>query len=88
MTTDCQNSPRPTTPVHKRELLTVEDVRVEYGLGRELVRRLVQRLPHIRAGSKYLVRRLDLDAYLQDASRRNGDLWADVKQAPVSSGLA
>jgi len=50
------------------------------GLGRELARRLAHKLPHMRAGRKILVRRSDLDAYLEKAAQEELDLWEEAKR--------
>lgn len=72
-------------------LLTAENVRKEYGIGRDTAYRLVKRLPHVRVGQVLMVRRADLEEYLAQAARERRDIRADdlepQAKTPVAAGV-
>ncbi|MFC6920771.1 helix-turn-helix domain-containing protein [Meiothermus taiwanensis] len=77
--------------MERKELLTVEGIRKEYGLGRETAYRLMKRLPHIKVGQNMMMRRTDLEAYLAEAARERRDIRADDLEAgknPAGAGGA
>lgn len=62
------------------ELLSIGDLRSEYGLGRDLATRLVRLLPHVQVGRRgrgayLLVRRADFDFLVNRATVERVDLW-------------
>ena len=64
----------------KKALLANRDLRLEYGLGRDLATRLGLLLPHVRLGAtgrgeKRLVRREDVDRLIDRAAQDGADLW-------------
>lgn len=64
----------------RKELLSVTNLRGEYGLGRDLASRLVKLLPNVKIGAsgcgeRLLVRRQDLDRLLDKAAREGCTLW-------------
>lgn len=66
-------------PVRK-ELLTVNDLRQIYGLGRDLATALIRLLPHIKVGAsgcgeRLMVRRQNLDRLLEASSKTKLSLW-------------
>ncbi|MCX7802290.1 MAG: helix-turn-helix domain-containing protein [Meiothermus ruber] len=75
--------------MERKELLTVEGIRKEYGIGRETAYRLMKRLPHIKVGQVMMMRRSDLEAYLAEAARWRRDIRADDLEAgknPAGAG--
>ncbi|AWR85665.1 helix-turn-helix domain-containing protein [Meiothermus taiwanensis] len=76
----------PTATTGKR-LLAPSDIRRTYGLSRQIAYALAKRLPHVRAGTRYLVRVDDLEAFLEQASREGADLVALIKN-PAGAGGA
>ena len=68
----------------QKALLANRDLRLEYGLGRDLATKLGQLLPHVRMGSmgrgeKRLVRREDVDRLILRATLEGADLWELAK---------
>ncbi|RIH88846.1 helix-turn-helix domain-containing protein [Calidithermus roseus] len=74
--------------MERKELLTVEGIRKEYGMGRETAYRLMKRLPHIRVGQVMMMRRSDLEEYLAKAARERRDIRADLEpnKNPAGAG--
>lgn len=66
----------------EKRLLTAQDIRQEYGIGRETAYGLLRVLPKVRVGTKYLVRREDLEAFLQTAAQKGMDIRALMREAP------
>jgi excisionase family DNA binding protein len=62
-------------------LLDVAALRREYGLGRETAYALTHLLPCLRVGGRYLIRRADLEAYLERAAREGRDVRAEALAA-------
>lgn len=67
------------------ELLSVGNLRSEYGLGRDLATRLVRLLPHVQVGRRgqgacLLVRRADFDFLVDRAAAERVDLWQLARQ--------
>jgi excisionase family DNA binding protein len=62
-------------------LLDVAALRREYGLGRETAYALAHLLPCLRVGGRYLIRRADLEAYLERAAREGRDIRAEALAA-------
>ncbi|WP_156941871.1 hypothetical protein [Meiothermus cerbereus] len=71
----------------KKQLLDVAGLRGEYGLARDVAYALAKRLPHVRVGTRYLVRRADVDDFLSQAAHKRCDLRAELK-APAMQGGA
>ena len=68
----------------KKSMLANRDLRLEYGLGRDLATKLAQLLPHVRMGAmgrgeKRLVRREDVDRLILRATLDGADLWELAK---------
>ncbi|RIH84003.1 Helix-turn-helix domain protein [Calidithermus terrae] len=62
-------------------LLDVAALRHEYGLGRETAYGLTRLLPCVRVGARYLIRRDDLEAYLERAAREGRDIRREALAA-------
>jgi len=72
------------TPTQHRtapHLLDVAALRREYGLGRETAYALTRLLPCLRVGGRYLIRRADLEAYLERAAHENRDIRSEALAA-------
>lgn len=64
-----------TTPPNS-PLLSVSDLKGQYGLGRDLSRQLGTRLPHVYVGRRRLmVWRDDVERLLRRAAQEGLDLW-------------
>lgn len=63
------------------KLLDVAALRREYNLGRETAYALPHVLPHVRVGARYLIRRTDLEAYLERAAHEGRDVRAEALAA-------
>ncbi|GEM88522.1 helix-turn-helix domain-containing protein [Meiothermus granaticius] len=63
--------------MERKELLTAEGIRKEYGLGRDTAYRLMRRLPHVKVGQVMMMRRSDLEEYLAKAARERRDIRDD-----------
>jgi hypothetical protein len=75
-----------------KRMLDSNDLRQEYGFGRDLALALLKRLPHVSTGTsgknaKLLVHRNDLEAFLNYARFHRADLWKLVKQHNDFSSL-
>ncbi|ORC58654.1 tyrosine-type recombinase/integrase, partial [Mycobacterium tuberculosis] len=62
-------------------LLDVAALRNEFALGRETSYALLRMLPHVKAGSRYLIRREDLERYLEQAAREGRDIRKEALAA-------
>lgn len=65
----------------EKRLLDIQDIRQEYGLGRQTSYWVLRLLPTVRVGSRYLVRREDLEAYLEQAAREGRDIRREAMAA-------
>lgn len=80
-----------STPLlHRKELLTVADLRREYGFGRDLSSQLIRLLPHIKVGAagygeRLLVRRDDIDQLCTASSKSGTSLWQIVREYTSAS---
>lgn len=63
------------------KLLDVAALRREYNLGREVSYALIRALPHVRVGARYLIRRSDLESYLEQAAREGRDIRKEALAA-------
>jgi hypothetical protein len=68
-----------------KKMLDSNDLRQEYGFGRDLALALLKRLPYVSTGTsgknaKLLVHRNDLEAFLNYARFHRADLWKLVKE--------
>ncbi len=81
----------PSTPLlARKELLTVADLRREYGFGRDLSSQLIRLLPHIKVGAagcgdRLLVRRDDIDQLCRASSKSGTSLWHIVREFSPTS---
>lgn len=66
----------------EKRLLSAQDIRGQYGLGRETAYALLKVLPVVKVGTRRLVRREDLEAFLEDASRKGMNLRVLVRETP------
>lgn len=71
--------------MQKKKLLDTKSISQTYGLGRDLSRNLIMRLPHVLSGSrgegvKRLVREETFDLLIVKAEQENADLWLLVKK--------
>lgn len=65
----------------EKRLLGIPDIQREYGLGRQTCYWVLRLLPTVRVGSRYLVRREDLEAYLEEAAREGRDIRREAMAA-------
>ncbi|ADH63237.1 hypothetical protein Mesil_1344 [Allomeiothermus silvanus DSM 9946] len=65
----------------EKRLLDIQDIRQEYGLGRQTCYLVLRLMPTVRVGSRYMVRREDLEAYLEQAAREGRDIRAEALAA-------
>lgn len=72
------NTRRETT---ETRLVDVAALRREYGLGKETAYALPHLLPCVRVGARYLLRREDLEAYLEQAAHERRDVRAEALAA-------
>lgn len=73
-----------------KRLLSIEDLRSEYSLGKGTAYLLAPLLPHVRVGKRILFRREDLEAFLARAAEQGQDIRALAQAAqsknPAGSG--
>ncbi len=65
----------------EKKLLGIEDIRREYKLGRSTAYGLLALLPVVRVGRRLLIRRSDLEAYLEQAACEKRDIRAEAMAA-------
>lgn len=65
----------------RTHLLTATQIRNEYGLGRETAYALTLLLPHARIGRNRVVRREDVERYLEQAVREGRDIRREALAA-------
>lgn len=68
-----------------KSLLANNDLRAEYGLGRDLATRVARLLPHVKAGrsgrgERLLVKRGDFERLIDRAAAERRDLWELAKE--------
>ena len=75
-----QNSPT--------RLLTIEDIRREFRIGRDTAYSLAKQVPHIRVGKRYLFRQDDVEAFLKRAASERRDLRTALRTKAKKNGKA
>ena len=60
-------------------LLTIEEVRKEYRLGRDTAYSLAKYVPHVRVGRRYLFRQADVEDFLKRAASERWNLRTVLK---------
>jgi len=65
----------------EKRLLGISDIQREYGLGRQTCYWVLRLLPTVRVGNRYLIRRDDLEAYLEQAAREGRDIRREALAA-------
>lgn len=78
--------------MEKKTLLANNDLRHEYGLGRDLSTQLARLLPHVKTGragrgDKLLIRRVDIERLIGRAMEERRDLW-EISRSFTPQALA